>query len=159
MVTLRDRADERDRVRFVGRASELAWFDRLLAGDLDHNVVHVTGAGGIGKSALLREVARRAGASGYRVVWIEGRDLPPFPTVAPSRWCSHWVRCQRRSRYHHSGIADVESDETFTLTLSNPVGLLIGDPSATGTIQNDDQPPPQPGDPLAIPTRASDWRR
>ncbi len=31
-----------------------------------------------------------------------------------------------------------EADETFTLTLSTPVNVTIGTPSATGTIQNDD---------------------
>ena len=43
-----------------------------------------------------------------------------------------------------------EPNETFTLTLSNPVGLLIGDGAATGTIVNDDQAPVDPGDPLSI---------
>lgn len=79
MGTLRERVDERDRARFVGRTRELAVFDRILAGDSPYSVVHVTGLGGIGKSTLLREVARRASKLGYRLVWLEGRDLPPFP--------------------------------------------------------------------------------
>jgi hypothetical protein len=79
MTTLRDRVDQRDRARFVGRARQIAWFERIFRGELAHNVIHLTGIGGIGKSALLREIARRAGDHGFRVVWIEGRDLPPFP--------------------------------------------------------------------------------
>ena len=31
-----------------------------------------------------------------------------------------------------------ESDETFTVTLTNPVGATLGDATATGTIRNDD---------------------
>jgi predicted esterase len=40
------------------------------------------------------------------------------------------------------GDAAVEPNETFALTLSNPVGVAIGDGSGTGTIQNDDATPP-----------------
>ncbi|UXA16212.1 cellulase family glycosylhydrolase [Mycobacterium sp. SMC-4] len=36
------------------------------------------------------------------------------------------------------GDTDVEADETFTLTLSNPIGATIAGGSATGTILNDD---------------------
>ncbi len=43
------------------------------------------------------------------------------------------------------GDTDFEPDETFTATLSNPTGTgaVIGDGEATGTILNDDAPPPQ----------------
>jgi hypothetical protein len=33
-----------------------------------------------------------------------------------------------------------ESDESFVLSLSNPVGATLGDSQATGTIVNDDAP-------------------
>lgn len=42
------------------------------------------------------------------------------------------------------GDTSFEPDETFTVTLSNPVNATIGTGSATGTIQNDD-PVAQPG--------------
>lgn len=80
MATLGDRVEQRDSERFVGRIREIERFDAILAGDRVH-VVHVSGVGGIGKSALLREVVRRATALGYASVWLDGRDVPPFPTV------------------------------------------------------------------------------
>jgi hypothetical protein len=39
------------------------------------------------------------------------------------------------------GDATFEPDEQFTLTLSNPVNLSLGDAQATGTINNDDPLP------------------
>ena len=81
MPTLSERVEQRDRAQFVGRASELEFFDALLSGQADTSVVYLSGPGGIGKSALLREVSRRARARDYSVAWLEGRDLPPFPEV------------------------------------------------------------------------------
>ena len=42
------------------------------------------------------------------------------------------------------GDTQVESDETFTLTLSNPVNSTLADASATATIENDDTAPTIP---------------
>ncbi|HVQ06908.1 MAG TPA: Calx-beta domain-containing protein [Allosphingosinicella sp.] len=39
------------------------------------------------------------------------------------------------------GDTDFEDDETFTITLSDPVGATIGDGTATGTIVNNDPAP------------------
>jgi hypothetical protein len=44
----------------------------------------------------------------------------------------------------------VESDETFFVTLSNPVNAGIGDGSAQGVIKNDDATPPLPGNAFQI---------
>jgi glucose/arabinose dehydrogenase len=41
-----------------------------------------------------------------------------------------------------AGDALVEANETFTVMLSTPVGATLSDATATGTITNDDQPPP-----------------
>ena len=43
-----------------------------------------------------------------------------------------------------NGDTTPEPNETFTVTLNTPTGGTISDGSATGTIQNDDGPPPTP---------------
>jgi hypothetical protein len=77
--TLAGHMDELDRYRFVGRERELAFLERCLDDDPPASVVLVHGPGGIGKSTLLRELARRAEARGRETFFIEGRDLPPMP--------------------------------------------------------------------------------
>jgi len=68
-----------DAARFSGRHRLLRWVDELLAGDGPTRVALVHGPGGIGKSALLREIGRRAMATG-RVVWsLDARALEPVP--------------------------------------------------------------------------------
>ena len=79
MPSLRERVEQKDRAAFVGRTDELAFFDAILSRTEPCSVVHLSGPAGIGKSTLLREVARRARAAGYSVRSLEGRDLPPFP--------------------------------------------------------------------------------
>jgi hypothetical protein len=79
MATLRSRVAGRDRELFVARERELELFDSVLRGDSPIRIVHVGGVAGIGKSALLREVSRRARGHGFDTVWLDGRDLPPFP--------------------------------------------------------------------------------
>jgi AAA ATPase domain len=78
-TTLGERLASRDRQRFVGRAQELAFFDRLLVEDPPASVVLVHGPGGIGKSTLLREVARRAAERGRAPRLVDARDLAPVP--------------------------------------------------------------------------------
>jgi hypothetical protein len=51
----------------------------LLDQESGLSVLLVHGPGGIGKSAMLREVVRRAESRGYGVHWIEGREVPPTP--------------------------------------------------------------------------------
>jgi hypothetical protein len=77
--TLASRLADADEERFVGRGAELEFFDRLLGGDPDVAVVLVHGRAGIGKSTLLREVARRGARRGWEPRIIEGRDLAPVP--------------------------------------------------------------------------------
>jgi replication-associated recombination protein RarA len=77
--TLATRVTDRDRDRFVGRVAELALLESCLEDDPPANVVLVHGPGGIGKSTLLRELARRAQARGIETFLVEGRELPPMP--------------------------------------------------------------------------------
>lgn len=77
--TLAARAADRDRHRFVGRADELAFLESCLGDDPPASVVLVCGPGGIGKSTLLRELARRASALGWDVIAVDGRELAPAP--------------------------------------------------------------------------------
>src|SRR5262249_24379063 len=78
-ATLRDRMAERDARSFIGRRDELALFDTLLTDDPPANVLVLWGPGGVGKSTLLREMARRGSRAGRWVTEIDGRDLPPVP--------------------------------------------------------------------------------
>jgi hypothetical protein len=77
--TLAARLADADRRRFTGRASELAFLEKCLDDDAPVCVVHIGGPGGIGKSSLLREVARRAEARGRTTVMVDGRELGPAP--------------------------------------------------------------------------------
>jgi AAA ATPase domain len=80
--TLAARLEDRDRGRFAGRDRELEFLDRCMdSEDPPASVVHISGPGGIGKSALLREVARRARARGFQVIACDGREYGPAPGV------------------------------------------------------------------------------
>jgi hypothetical protein len=80
--TLAARLEERDKSRFTGRQAEIAFLDQCLdAEDPPASVVHICGPGGIGKSTLLREIARRARERGRSVVALDGRELGPAPGV------------------------------------------------------------------------------
>lgn len=80
--TLATRLERRDRDRFTGRHAEVAFLERCLdSDDPPACVIHVCGPGGIGKSTLLREIARRSKARGRTVVALDGRELGPDPEV------------------------------------------------------------------------------
>ena len=64
----------------VGRERELDRIEAELAKPGRVAAVFVHGPAGIGKTALLREATDRAvEASGYDLVWIDGRDIAPVP--------------------------------------------------------------------------------
>ena len=78
--TLAARLEDRDRGRFAGRDKELAFLDRCMdSDDPPASVVLISGPGGIGKSALLREVSRRARERGFYIVAFDGREFGPTP--------------------------------------------------------------------------------
>ncbi len=63
----------------MGRRRELEIGEQFLAPESKASVLLVHGDGGIGKSALLRELGRRAEALGFTLHWVEARDTPPAP--------------------------------------------------------------------------------
>ena len=73
---LGDRRDELDAARFVGRRDLLDPIEADLAGDAGV-VLFVHGPGGMGKSALLREISRASQRHGRRVWQVDGRLLLP----------------------------------------------------------------------------------
>jgi hypothetical protein len=75
----RMRVEERDARRFVGRERELELLERVLGDDPPASVVLVHGPGGVGKSTLLRELARRAGTAGRTAHRIDARELAGAP--------------------------------------------------------------------------------
>ena len=77
--TLAHKVATLDRERFTGRTRELALLERMLDGDAPGQVVLLHGPGGIGKSALLRELARRAAGRGFAPRVLDGRELMPVP--------------------------------------------------------------------------------
>src|SRR5690606_5605850 len=68
-------AAERDGAAFVGRDQELGRLEDLLIESSNAVIGYVHGPGGIGKTALLRELARRAERAGRTVVPVDGRDI------------------------------------------------------------------------------------
>src|SRR3954471_10111576 len=77
--TLAQRVAAIDRARFRGRARELAVLEGLLDDDRSGHVVLLHAPGGMGKSALLRELARRAAERGLAPRLLDGRDIAPVP--------------------------------------------------------------------------------
>jgi hypothetical protein len=76
--TLGAEVGARDAAHFVGRDQELGQLESLLD-DPGRRVIFLHGPGGIGKSAVLRELARRALRRGLEVHWVEGREIAPSP--------------------------------------------------------------------------------
>lgn len=67
----------------TGRGSELAAIHRALGGAGRYSGVVIVGAAGVGKTALAREVLRRAEASGERTNWVVGTESArPLPLGA-----------------------------------------------------------------------------
>ena len=82
LETLGDRLAATRHARFVGREAELDQFAGALAAEvLPFHVAFVTGPGGIGKTALLDEIAQLADAAGATVARIDGRDVEPSPSA------------------------------------------------------------------------------
>jgi hypothetical protein len=68
----------RDAASFVGRTEELARLESLLEESAPVSIVLLHGSAGVGKSALLREIARQAESRGIEAVTVEARNLAPL---------------------------------------------------------------------------------
>jgi len=64
--------------RFVGRRGVLDLVDTVMAGTSTARIVLLHGPGGVGKSALLRAIARKAHVAGLPVLQLDGRMVPPI---------------------------------------------------------------------------------
>lgn len=74
-------ASAADRTRFSGRREELGTLTRLVRLLPETRIIHLVGPPGIGKSALLRELARSVASDGVAVLWVDGRDPAPWEGV------------------------------------------------------------------------------
>ena len=80
MPKLGDRLSAARRRQFVGRSSELALFQSALdADELPFQIMFVYGPGGVGKTTLLDEFARRCAEAQTSVSQIDARTLDPTP--------------------------------------------------------------------------------
>src|SRR5215468_2459911 len=105
--TLAARLADRDRRRFTGRVTELSFLDKCLDEvDAPASVVHVIGPGGIGKSTLLREVARRATERGRSCITLDGRELGPAPGMLAA--------AMREATQHSRPVVLLDSYERMT---------------------------------------------
>lgn len=79
-LRIADRLAATQRMRFVGRKSELAILQQALhAGEPPFAVLHIHGPGGIGKTTLLREFARLAEEAGLTVARLDARTIDATP--------------------------------------------------------------------------------
>ena len=73
--SLRERMSELDRDRFIGRVDYLRVARRILNPDDPATVLYLSGPGGIGKSSLVRTLARESADIGWSVHWLDGREI------------------------------------------------------------------------------------
>lgn len=77
--SLASRLAEARRRLFVGRQAEKALFRQLIDPDGDLRVLYIDGAGGLGKSTLLREYASIANEVGLPALQIDARAISAMP--------------------------------------------------------------------------------
>ncbi|MEO3824796.1 AAA family ATPase [Actinomadura sp. B10D3] len=95
--TVGDRLRRARRRRFVGRGGEIELFRTALA-DGDFSVLFLHGPGGVGKSALLGEMAEAAREAGVVPVTVDARTLTPEPAA--------FLRAVETPRERHAVLID-----------------------------------------------------
>ena len=142
---------------FVGRSAELARLEGLLDHDPPVNVVLLHGPAGIGKSALLRELARRAGES--TLVAIEARELRRSPRRSTGPGAGHRratparaprllgaPRRARRASARHvlRACRRMRSSSSPPATLPGPAGSAPAGTTSWSTCRWGRSPPTRP---------------
>jgi hypothetical protein len=88
--TFAARLAERDRAAFAGRRREMAMIEAMAPDDVPLSVLLIHGPGGIGKSALMREIGRRGACAGCLVVWIDGSEIGSDPDALEEALAGAW---------------------------------------------------------------------
>lgn len=91
--TLSDEAQRLLRERFVGRSSEIAVFDGILAAE-GSRILWLFGPGGIGKSTLLRCFADRAVAAGCSAMVVDLRLIDPSEEALVAAFSPSGASCR-----------------------------------------------------------------
>jgi ATPase family associated with various cellular activities (AAA) len=81
---------ERDRAAFAGRRRELELIATFSPDDSPSSVLVLHGPAGIGKSALLRELGRRAACVAGHAVWVDGREVGNDPDALEDALADAW---------------------------------------------------------------------
>jgi hypothetical protein len=119
VARLADRLAAARRGGFVGRLNEIELFrSALLASEPPFAVLHLHGPGGVGKTALLRELARVAVECDRPVVQVDGRDVEPTPPgfrLALSRAAGPvaWEVAQDAPEWPADGVWLIDTYETL----------------------------------------------
>ncbi|CAN5605572.1 ATP-binding protein [soil metagenome] len=113
-TSLMERLEAARRQRFVGRATERTLFQSTLAtAELPFSVLYLFGAGGVGKTTLLREFAYLANQAQLRTVHLDARNIEAAP--------EHFLEAMRRGLGLATGMAPLP----FLAALTERIVLLI----------------------------------
>ncbi|MGW5054878.1 Calx-beta domain-containing protein [Actinokineospora sp. NPDC004072] len=115
----------------------------------DYGTYEGTGGSGVRNFTFLVSVAPAAGCAAtgsVQVQAVSGTAVAPGDFQATTTTVSwNGETAPRTVVVPVVADATAESTETFTVVLSNPVNLVIGDGSAVGTVIDDDDPPQRTG--------------
>jgi hypothetical protein len=103
--------------------------------------------GNAGTTAFVFTVTRSGDTSGasstdYRTNDGSAAEPSDYTAIATTNLAFAAGETTKTITVNVNGDTSVESDETFTVDLSNPVGATIADSQGLGTITNDDATPP-----------------
>jgi len=90
-ATFAARLAERDRAAFTGRRRELELVATFAPDDSPVSLLLIHGPAGIGKSALMRELGRRAACVRHFALWVDGRDVGADPDALDEAFADAWT--------------------------------------------------------------------